>query len=132
MLVCLNFIGHISFYIAKKKNKPHQLFKILVFSLPFFCFYFCYNFLTRVSFLSYQFYFFCSYSFLTNSLFFLAISQYRNSDQVQQWYIKQGSQSCTGCFTGLTSRTIYFGTGQYRCTVIIYVCVYYNKYKSLP
>ena len=74
MLVCLNFIGHISFYIAKKKNKPHQLFKILVFSLPFFCFYFCYNFLTRVSFLSYQFYFFCSYSFLTNSLFFLAIS----------------------------------------------------------
>ena len=130
MLTCLNFIGHISSYIGKKRS--HQLFKILIFSLPFFCFYFCYNFLTKVSSLSYQFYFFCSYSFLTNSLFFLAISSYRNSDQVQQGYIKQESQSHTECCTGLTSGTIYFDIGQYQCTVIIYMCVYYNKYKSLP
>ena len=120
------------FVHSKKKKKPHQLFKILVFCLPFFCFYFCYNFLTKVSSLSYQFYFFCSYSFLSNSLFFLAISSYRNSDQVQQGYIKQESQSHTECCTGLTSGTIYFDIGQYQCTVIIYMCVYYNKYKSLP
>ena len=65
-------------------------------------------------------------------------------------YSTEGSQSCTEVCFGLTSGTIYFGTGQYRCTVsglplfFIYiyiymcvcvcvcVCVYYNKYKSLP
>ena len=46
--------------------------------------------------------------------------------------IKQGIQSRTRGCTGLTSRTIYFSTGQYRCIVsdlplffifISYVCV---------
>ena len=44
-------------------------------------------------------------------------------------YRVQGSQSCIGGCTSLTSRTIYFGIGQYRCTVsilpffFIFICV---------
>ena len=75
-------------------------------------------------------------------------------------WMEERSQPRTGGCTGLTSGTIYFSTGQYRCTVsglplffifierdiyiyicmyacmyvcmYVYVCVYYNKYKSLP
>ena len=68
------------------------------------------------------------------------------------------SQSCIEGCTSLTSKTIYFDIDQYRCTVsdlplffifikkiyfflyfifiyiyiYMFVCVYYNKYKSLP
>ena len=61
-----------------------------------------------------------------------------------QLYTMETRESiCTRGCTSLTNGTIYFGTGQYRCTVLdlplfyiyiyIYacVCVYYNKYKSL-
>ena len=48
----------------------------------------------------------------------------------------QGNQSRTGGCTGLTSKMIYFGNGQYRCTVsdlpLLYIYIYINKYKSLP
>ena len=47
-----------------------------------------------------------------------------------------GSQSRIRGYIGLTSGMIYFGTGQYRYTVssllLIYIYIYYNKYKSLP
>jgi len=52
----------------------------------------------------------------------------------------QGGQSRIGGYTGLISRTIYFGTSQYRCTVsslpifliyiyiYMYVCIYVCVY----
>ena len=64
---------------------------------------------------------------------------------VKQETIYQGSQSRTGGCIGLAGGIIYFGTGQYQCTVLdlplfiyiyicmyVCVCVYYNKYESLP
>ena len=51
----------------------------------------------------------------------------------KKMYDYQGSQSNTGGYTGLISRTIYFGTGQYQYTISslllffifinIYICV---------
>ena len=45
-------------------------------------------------------------------------------------HLYQGSQSHTGGCTGLASGTMYFGTGQYRCTISslplfkIYIYIY--------
>ena len=36
---------------------------------------------------------------------------------VHVMHLYQGSQSHTGGGTGLASGTMYFGTGQYRCTI---------------
>ena len=51
----------------------------------------------------------------------------------------QGSQSRIGGYTGLTSGTIYFGTGQYRCTILdlplffIFIIINIKVYhKTLP
>ena len=59
---------------------------------------------------------------------------------VHVMHLYQGSQSHTGDGTGLASGTMYFGTGQYRCTIsslplfniyiyiyIYIICIYFKE-----
>ena len=74
----------------------------------------------------------------------IIINSLKEDNEFLAPYRVQGSQSRIGGCTSLTSRTIYFGTGQYWCTIsslplffiyiniYIYIYIYYNKYKSLP
>ena len=55
---------------------------------------------------------------------------------VHVMHLYQGSQSHTGDGTSLASGTMYFGTGQYRCTIsslplfniyIYIICIYFKE-----
>ena len=59
---------------------------------------------------------------------------------VHVMHLYQGSQSHTGDGTGLANGTMYFGTGQYRCTIsslplfniyiyiyIYIICIYFKE-----